>query len=577
MHKVYFATASLFLLTACVEPRCPRVLIQRGHVCKHCPEGSEKRGNDCFTLDGGVIVEPVGAEEGGPSSHEGLDEGDVGDASNDSGEDASFSSSNTSGQDASHAGDRSSPQLDTDSSLPQVSNASVMDASAADSAVSSVDAGMEVPDSGPPYTGLPQQSYLKSFDSRSNDQFGSAIALADGKLVVGAPGEDDPASGTSDVGNAYVFVQISGQWLNQGLVARYSSSAPRAHLGRSVAVSGAWVAAGGDRGVILSLCVDGGNLTLACGPRATVGPPTGTFEDTMDTSFGVSVALSNLTLVVGAPTYDQRGGDGARTVGAAFLFSLKDQTWQQAYRFYGESGVNAVRGMEYGAQVATSGTTTVIGAPADWRDATGGLNPNADLSNSGVVFVYSGSDASWAVQDRIKASNFGAGDRFGAAVALYQDTLVVGAPGEASSGATQTDNSAPNAGAVYVFLRSGTMWTQHAYIKAPTPHAGDRFGASVAVYGDSIAVGAPGYNSAAGRVFVLRRMGAGWFTQTYVEAHATEGNDALGTSVAISETHVMVGAPGESSDAQGNYVTEYDEANNGASRSGAAYAFKRTP
>src|SRR6266705_2462246 len=102
------------------------------------------------------------------------------------------------------------------------------------------------------------------------------------------------------------------------------------------------------------------------------------------------------------------------------------------------------------------------------------------------------------LQAYVKASNTGAADDFGFAVALSSDgnTLAVGAPGEASAG-IETDNSAPSAGAVYVYTRSGTTWTQRAYIKASNPGAGDQFGTSVALSSDGItlAVGAPGEDS----------------------------------------------------------------------------------
>src|SRR6185369_603680 len=87
----------------------------------------------------------------------------------------------------------------------------------------------------------------------------------------------------------------------------------------------------------------------------------------------------------------------------------------------------------------------------------------------------------------LKASNTGASDLFGSSVALSADgsTLAVGAYQEASAatgiGGNQTDNSAGSAGAVYVFTRSGTTWSQQAYLKASNTGAGDFFGSSVAL------------------------------------------------------------------------------------------------
>jgi len=100
----------------------------------------------------------------------------------------------------------------------------------------------------------------------------------------------------------------------------------------------------------------------------------------------------------------------------------------------------------------------------------------------------------WSQQAYLKASNTDAGDAFGISVAVSGDTVVVGAIGE-SSNATgvngdQTDNSAPGAGAAYVFVRSGTVWTQQAYLKASNTDQHDFFGYSAAVSGATAVVGA---------------------------------------------------------------------------------------
>jgi hypothetical protein len=118
------------------------------------------------------------------------------------------------------------------------------------------------------------------------------------------------------------------------------------------------------------------------------------------------------------------------------------------------------------------------------------------------VFVRNG--VTWMQQAYLKASNTGAGDGFGDSVALHGDTLAVGAPGEASAATgingNQADNSASSAGAVYVFVRNGATWMQQAYLKASNTRAGSLVGLSVALYGDTLAVGANGESSAATEV-----------------------------------------------------------------------------
>ena len=100
----------------------------------------------------------------------------------------------------------------------------------------------------------------------------------------------------------------------------------------------------------------------------------------------------------------------------------------------------------------------------------------------------------WSQQAYLKASNTGAGDYFGTSVAVSGDTLVVGARYEDSNATgvdgDQADNTAANSGAAYVFTRSGSTWSQQAYLKASNPGANDEFGNSVGVSGDTVVVGA---------------------------------------------------------------------------------------
>src|SRR5262249_18331914 len=150
-----------------------------------------------------------------------------------------------------------------------------------------------------------------------------------------------------------------------------------------------------------------------------------------------------------------------------------------------------------------SDDTVVVGAGLEASVATGVNGNPADNSapSAGAAYVFVRSGTVWSQQAYLKASNTGAVDNFGISVAVSGDTVVMGAPGE-SSGATgvngnQADNSAPSAGAAYVFVRTGTVWSQQAYLKASNTGTGDQFGSSVAVSGDTVVVGANGEDSAA--------------------------------------------------------------------------------
>ncbi len=175
----------------------------------------------------------------------------------------------------------------------------------------------------------------------------------------------------------------------------------------------------------------------------------------------------------------------------------------------------------------------------------------------------------------VKASNAEASDSFGAAVAISGDTMVIGAPWESGGGpgvnGDQASNSLPASGAVYVFVREAGVWTQRAYLKASDPTAGSRFGSSVAIEGDRIAVGSFAYPGG-GAVYVFSRQGATWRQEARVVAPNRENLDNFGASIALSGTTLLIGAHHEDSASGG---INGNQANNGAASAGAAYVFER--
>ncbi|WP_298213377.1 FG-GAP repeat protein, partial [Acidovorax sp.] len=218
-------------------------------------------------------------------------------------------------------------------------------------------------------------------------------------------------------------------------------------------------------------------------------------------------------------------------------------------------------------------------------------------TNAGAVYVFTRSASAWSQQAYVKASNTEAYDNFGTSVALSGDgnTLAVGAYLEDSSATSingnQTDNTATNAGAVYVFTRSASTWSQQAYVKASNTGAGDGFGTSVALSGDgnTLAVGASGEGSNAqgiggdhgnnaagnsGAVYVFTRSASTWSQQAYVKASNTGVGDYFGYSVALSDDGNTLAVPawGEDSSATGINAVG-GQANDAAGNSGAVYVY----
>ena len=261
------------------------------------------------------------------------------------------------------------------------------------------------------------------------------------------------------------------------------------------------------------------------------------------------VEATNATGVNGNQSDNSAGQSGA-----AYVFVRSGTTWiQQAYLKASNTGA----GDQFGCSVAVSGDTVVIGAFGEASNATGfnGNQSDDNAFDSGAAYVFVRSGTNWTQQAYLKASNTGASDRFGWSVAMSGDTVVIGAYGEASNASgvngNQSDNSASASGAAYVFVGSGTNWTQQAYLKASNTGAGDFFGYSVAVSGDTVVIGAYGEASNAtgvngnqsdnsagesGAAYVFVRSGTNWSQQVYLKASNTEGSDAFGWSVAVSGT-----------------------------------------
>lgn len=264
---------------------------------------------------------------------------------------------------------------------------------------------------------------------------------------------------------------------------------------------------------------------------------------------------------------------------------------------------NAEAGDQFGLAVALSGdgNTLAVGAAGEASDATG-VNGNQTSNaafEAGAVYVFTrAADGSWSQQAYVKASNTGVQDRFGfLAIALSTDgnTMAVGSNFEAS-GATgvngnQLDNSAPNAGAVYAFVRTNGVWAQQAYLKASNTESQDTFGWSIALSGDgnTLAVGALGESSNAigingnqssnaaqrsGAVYVFSRMSGVWFQQAYVKASNTGTFDEFGGAVALNSdgNTLAVGAQLEPSSATGINGNQLDN----SAQAGAVYIFTRS-
>ena len=358
-----------------------------------------------------------------------------------------------------------------------------------------------------------QQAYLKASNAEANDQFGYSVAISGDTLVVGASYEASSVSGGEadnsavSTGAVYVFSRSGTTWSQQAFL-KASNAEANDRFGWSVAISGDTLVVGAIGEASSATGGEADNSASSAGAAYVFNRSGTTWSQQAylkasnaeaNDRFGLSVAISGDTVVVGAGVEDSSatGGEAdnsASSAGAAYVFSRNGTTWnQQAYL----KASNAEANDRFGMSVAISGDTLVVGARLEDSSVSGGEADNS-ASSAGAVYVFSRNGTTWGQQAYLKASNAEANDQFGYSVAISGDTLVVGAASEASSvSGGEADNSASLAGAAYVFSRSGTTWSQQAYLKASNAEANDRFGWEVAISGDTLVVGAGGEASSA--------------------------------------------------------------------------------
>lgn len=369
--------------------------------------------------------------------------------------------------------------------------------------------------------GWVQEAYLKASNTDAGDGFGSSVAVFGDVVVVGAPSErskavlvggDDADDSLISPGAAYVFRRVGGAW-QQDAYLKASNTEEGDSFGVSVAIFGDVIVVGAEQ--------EDGAAKLVGGDGASDAEPESgaayvyryaggdwqldAYLKASNTgagdAFGHRVAIAEDVIVVSAPgersaatlVDGDDADDTAFDSGAAYVYRRVSNSWLlDAY--LKASNTDAEDG--FGSAVAIAGDVIVVGADQEDSAATTVDGDGADdaASASGAAYVYRYDGGSWQHDAYLKAGNAAAGDRFGAAVAVAGDVIAVGAHAEAGAGTEAdplVDDRAANAGAVYVFRYAEGAYLQEAYVKGPGPSTeGARFGASVALDGDRLVVGA---------------------------------------------------------------------------------------
>ncbi len=355
--------------------------------------------------------------------------------------------------------------------------------------------------------------------SNSLIEYGVATAVDGDTLVVGANSHE---GGRAWAGAVYVFTRQGDNWVLQ---AKLTADRPAVgqFFGWTVDLSGNTLVVGapGDRqngiqaGAAYVFTRSGSTWSQQA---QLVGLDTAAYDE-----FAVDVAIEGDTIAIGAYLNDQNGNDA----GAAYIFTRNGTTWsQQAKIVPNDPAANAWFGSELALDNETLAVSAIYGGPA----------------GKGAAYLFTRSGTSWSQQAKVSASDGTAGDTFGFALALQGDTLV------ASATAYQSGSGFP--GAVYLFERQGSTWSEQQKL-APADVGDDTtfgFGASVAIDGDTILVGADGDDAMAvdaGSVYPYQWDGSSWTQQQKLYSLDPQAGEAFGTHVSLHGATYVIGANSE--------------------------------
>ena len=357
-----------------------------------------------------------------------------------------------------------------------------------------------------------EQAKLLASDGASQDFFTSlGISISGDTAVIGAWGDDDHGA---DSGSAYVFIRTGSTWTEQAKLLASDGMAGDA-FGWCAAVEGdtVFIGASGDDGLKGSVYVFTRTDTMWT-EQAKLVASDGAGGD----QFGYCIALSGDTAIIGANCDDDKGFDS----GSAYVFVRTGSIWTQQAKIVASDGEPQD---SFGGEVSISGNTALVGSCFD--DDNG--------QDSGSAYVYTRTDTTWTQQAKLLASDGEASDFFSAyAVSLSDDTALIGAAGD--------DNVK---GSAYVFTRIGATWTQQAKLLSSDGIAGDSFGGSVSLTGDTAILGAGGDDDNghdSGSVYVFLRTDTTWTQDAKMIASDGASGDVFGWDVALDGDTVIIGA-----------------------------------
>ena len=371
-----------------------------------------------------------------------------------------------------------------------------------------------------------QRKKLTTDDAKAGDLFGNAVAMDGTTVLVGAPGVDDAGP---EAGAAYVFVQVGEEWIQQsrligdnlGMFDRFGSAVA---VHGNTAVVGAYGKdeVGEDSGAAYVFVRNGAAWTQQAKLTHQGAVP--------GDLFGFAVSVYDDNVLIGAHQSDAAGPDS----GAVYLFTRNGGRWTQDLLLLpNDIGI----GDEFGYSIDLTKGAAIIGAPKEDRN----------LDDLGTAYVFVETRDSWVQQAKLTASDGDAGDEFGSAVAIHEDTAIVGAWKD--NHPLQDPHDDPtilmDRGAAYSFLRDGLSWVEKRRIEAAGTNQSDLFGAAVAIKGSFAIVGASGSDNAgdnSGSAFIFNPIDLG-FRSEAVPFSVDPTSHALSTLGYIKQTTILQNYP----------------------------------
>jgi hypothetical protein len=357
---------------------------------------------------------------------------------------------------------------------------------------------------------------LQASDGQRDDVFGKSISLLNDQVLIGASRSDGAETSS---GSAYLFAYDGMSWTeSQKLTASDGSTGELFGTSLVLTNSHALIGArfdrdlGGNSGSVYIQDFDGSSLTES---QKVIGED-GAAKDL----FGEAVSIHGNRALVGARLDDELGNNS----GSAYIFAFDGTSWNLMDKVLASDGST---NDNFGSAVGLFGDLAVVSAPRD--------DDHGESSGSVYVFQYDGMN--WTEVQKLTATDAAEQDRFGNAVSVYDERILVGAHWD--------DDFGGFSGSAYVFDHNGLSWTETHKLTASDGQPADKFAGAVSLFGDRALFGALGdddYGNASGAAYIFDFDGISWSETQKLTATDASEDDQFGFSVSLSGDRVLIGA-----------------------------------